>query len=168
MSGSHAPSPDSAFLIAKILGRLRALGWSVGTGESVTGGMVISGLVGAPGASASVRGGVVAYGTDLKSTLLSVAPELLAEVGPVDAKVAAAMARGAARVLGASVGVATTGVAGPDTQDGVPIGTVHVACFVASDASCQVRSHAFAGSRTSIREQATGAALSLLSDCLGS
>ena len=74
-----------------------------------------------------LRGAVVAYATDLKGTLLDVDAALLDERGAVDPDVAVAMARSIRARLGADVGLATTGVAGPDPQDGQPPGTVHVA-----------------------------------------
>ena len=80
-----------------------------------------------PGASAVVRGSVVAYATELKAQVLGVDADLLAAGGAVQAEVARQMATGVCRVLGADVGVATTGVAGPDPQDGQPVGTVFVA-----------------------------------------
>jgi nicotinamide-nucleotide amidase len=79
-----------------------------------------------PGASAVYRGGVVSYATDLKHTLLGVDGALLAEVGAVHPEVAAAMARGARERLGADLALSTTGVAGPDPQDGKAPGTVWV------------------------------------------
>ena len=80
-----------------------------------------------PGASSVLRGAVVAYATDLKGTLLDVDRALLDARGAVDPDVAGEMARGVRARLGADVGLATTGVAGPDPQDGQPPGTVHVA-----------------------------------------
>ena len=102
---------------------------TVAVAESLTGGLVVAALVGVPGASKVVRGGVVAYMTDLKSSLLGVDPDLLARVGAVDPDVALAMARGVAERLGADYGVATTGVAGPDPQDGQPVGRIYVATW---------------------------------------
>jgi nicotinamide-nucleotide amidase len=74
-----------------------------------------------------LRGGVVAYATDLKAALLGVDADLLAARGAVDPEVAAQMAVGVRRATGADVGLATTGVAGPDPQDGHPPGLVYVA-----------------------------------------
>ncbi len=102
-------------------------GRTLAVAESLTGGSVASALVDIAGVSAVLRGGVVAYATELKTSLLGVDAGLLVREGPVHAEVAAAMARGVAERLGADVGLATTGVAGPDPQDGVVPGTVHVA-----------------------------------------
>jgi nicotinamide-nucleotide amidase len=97
-------------------------GWTLGLAESVTGGLVASRCVNVAGASEWFRGGVVSYASEVKFGVLGV-PD-----GPVvTADAALAMARGARRVLGADVGVALTGVAGPTEQDGQPVGTVFVA-----------------------------------------
>jgi len=112
---------------ADLLRALDARGWSIAAAESLTGGRVTATLIDIPGASAHVRGGIVAYATDLKARVLGVDAELLAERGAVDGDVALAMAGGVCRVLGSDVGLATTGVAGPDAQDGKPVGTVHLA-----------------------------------------
>jgi nicotinamide-nucleotide amidase len=100
---------------------------TIATAESLTGGLVAAALTSVPGASAVFVGGIIAYSAELKAQLLDVPAELLDRVGTVDPDVAAAMASGARRRLGAAIGIATTGVAGPDPVDGKPVGTVHVA-----------------------------------------
>ena len=145
---------------ADVVGRLREAGLTVATAESLTGGLVAAALTDVPGASAVVRGGVVAYATDLKASVLGVDRGLLARRGAVDPDVAGQMAAGVRRALGADVGVATTGVAGPDPADGRPVGTVFVA--VVHDGGTAVREHAFTGSRTGIRAASVAAALDLL------
>ncbi len=105
---------------------------TVAVAESLTGGLVLSTLVDVPGASRVLRGGVVAYATDVKAALLDVDPALLAAQGAVDPLVARQMAQGAARRLGADLGLATTGVAGPDPQDGFAPGTAFVAAALGS------------------------------------
>lgn len=149
---------------AEVIEALRERGWGVGTAESLTGGLVCAALTGVPGASVAVRGGVVAYATDLKASVLGVDPGLLAARGAVDPEVAAQLAHGAARVLGCEVGVATTGVAGPDPIEGHPVGTVHVA--VRTPAGIQVESLALTGDRETIRAAAVAAALALAWRCL--
>ena len=141
-----APMHDAA---ARLLAVLETRGWSLAVAESLTGGAVCAGLVDVPGASRVLRGGVVAYATDLKAALLGVPQALLAERGAVDPEVAAAMAAGVRERLGADVGLATTGVAGPDPQDGRPPGTVHVA--VASPAGTRVASWHAPGDRAAVR-----------------
>jgi nicotinamide-nucleotide amidase len=152
---------------ADIVVRLVELAQTVGSAESLTGGLVVATLVDPPGASAVVRGGVVAYATPLKSSVLGVDAALLAERGAVDAEVARQLAVGARRVLGVDWGVATTGVAGPDPQDGMPVGCVFVA-VAAPDGSVAVERHDLSGGRPEIRAGAVDAALTLLARQLGS
>lgn len=128
--------------------------------ESLTGGLLTSTLVDVPGASAVVRGGIVAYQTDVKSKLLGVDAELLATAGAVDPRVAEQMAVGAAGRLEAACAVATTGVAGPDPQDGRPVGTVFIGLARGTDV--RVERFAFSGDRAGIRRQTVDAALDLL------
>jgi nicotinamide-nucleotide amidase len=111
----------------RLLAEAAARGWTIGVAESLTGGLVTAALVAVPGASRVLRGGIVAYATDLKAGLLGVDADLLAERGAVDEAVAAQMAAGIRTATGASVGLATTGVAGPDPQDGQEPGVVFVA-----------------------------------------
>lgn len=101
-------------------------GATVAAAESLTGGGLGQLLSETPGASATYRGAIVAYLTEVKESLLGVPAGLLAERGPVDPDVATAMAQGVRERLGASYGVALTGVAGPDAADGVAPGTVYV------------------------------------------
>jgi PncC family amidohydrolase len=108
-----------------------------------------------------VRGGVVAYATDLKSALLGVPGDLLARHGPVDPDVAVAMADGVRRQLGASYGLATTGVAGPGPADGKPQGTVFVAVAAPSGTSCDGL-EGLPGDRQQVREATVRWALSSL------
>lgn len=135
--------------------------------ESLTGGLLAGAVVGVPGASAVLRGGIVAYATDLKASLLGVDPELLARCGPVDPEVAAQMADGARTRLGATWGVATTGVAGPDPQDGMPVGRVYVAVTGGPTGSTrQVRRLDLSGDRAAIRAASVEAARRLVGECL--
>ncbi len=150
------PDDDVA---ARLLRALEARGWTVAVAESLTGGAVCARLVEVPGASRVLRGGVVAYATDLKAGLLGVDPALLAERGAVDPAVAAAMAHGVRVRLAADVGLATTGVAGPDPQDGYPPGTVHVA--VATAGTSRVASWRLPGDRPQVRAATVAGLLAL-------
>ena len=127
--------------------------------ESLTGGLVMACLIDVPGASRVVRGGVVAYATDLKASLLGIDAALLEARGPVDPEIAGAMAEGARRCLGADVGLATTGVAGPDAQGGHVPGTVHVA--VATPTATLIRSLHLRGDRSEVRVGAQAAVIDL-------
>jgi nicotinamide-nucleotide amidase len=142
---------------SQVVAALVAAGRTVSTAESLTGGLVCAALTDVPGASAVVRGAVVAYATELKARVLGVDPQLLAAGGAVQAEVARQMATGVCRVLGSDVGVATTGVAGPEPQDGHPVGTVFVA--VAADGQVLVRELTLAGDRAAIRTATVDAAL---------
>ncbi len=149
---------------AHLLALLEERGWTIGLAESLTGGLLTSALVDVPGASASVRGGVVAYATDLKHSLLRVDAALLAEHGPVHPLVAAQLATGVRDLLGrhgqpCEVGLATTGVAGPDPVDGQPVGTVHLG--LATPHGTRVESLLLHGDRQAIRSATVEAALAL-------
>ena len=133
---------------------------SLAVAESLTGGLVADAIVSVPGASAVFRGGVVAYASDLKATLLGVDPALLARVGAVDENVVAQMAQGVAERLGADLGLATTGVAGPDEQDGHPVGTVFVAVARVGHGA-KVAQLSLHGDRATIRALSVRAVLDL-------
>lgn len=133
--------------------------------ESLTGGALGAALTSVPGVSATFRGGVIAYATELKSSLLGVDAGLLARVGAVDARVAHEMAQGVRDRLSATYGLATTGVAGPDPQDGHPPGEVHLA--LAGPAGVVGVSLALAGDRAQVRSEAVRRALALARDRLG-
>lgn len=150
---------------AEVVEALRRAGLTVATAESLTGGLVCAALTDVAGASVVVRGCVVAYATDLKARVLGVDPDLLAASGAVHEDVAGQMAVGVCRVLGADVGVATTGVAGPDPQDGQPVGTVFVAVAHAGDVHVQPLS--LRGDRPGIRRDTVAAALDLVAAVVG-
>lgn len=138
----------------ELIAQLAERSWSVGTAESLTGGLVVSALVSVPGSSAVVRGGVVAYDTGVKEHALGVDAALLADRGAVDPDVARQMAHGAREALAvggvpAAVGMSTTGIAGPTSPDGQPVGTVHVA-VVTPDGE-RTSSSVFAGGREEVR-----------------
>ena len=138
---------------------------TVATAESLTGGLVADAFVSVPGTSAVYRGGVIPYATPLKHELLGVAADLLENKGPVDPDVALQMAGGVAERLGATWGVATTGVAGPEPQDGVPPGVVYVA--VVGAGVRRVERLDLPGERVDIRRVATEKALALLTEVIG-
>ena len=146
--------------VAGVVHALVGRGETVATAESLTGGLVAAELVDVAGVSAAFRGGLVVYATELKHELAGVPRELLAERGPVDADVAVALAQGARERCGADWGIATTGVAGPEPQDGVPVGKVFVA--VAGPGVAEVRELKLDGGRAAIREATVVAAVDLL------
>ena len=150
--------------VARLIDALAAAGETVAVAESLTGGLVCSTLVHPAGASRVVIGGAVVYSTDVKASVLGVDQVLLAERGAVDAAVAVQMAAQIRTKFGSTIGVATTGVAGPDPQDGVAVGTVFVA--VTSDRGDSVEEHHFSGTRDDIRWAAVDAALAILENSL--
>jgi nicotinamide-nucleotide amidase len=155
-----SPVPDDD-LKQQLAETVQRRGWRVATAESVTAGLVADQLAQAPDASDWFLGGVVAYATEVKQKLLGVAP------GPVvNAETAEQMARGVADLLGAHVAVATTGVGGPDPEEGQPAGTVWFAVYVDGVTSSTVLQ--LPGDPEDVCTGAASAALRLLTDALAS
>ena len=142
------------------VGLLIGRGETIASAESLTGGMLAAALTSVPGASAAFRGGIVAYATDLKAAVLGVPDDLLERHGAVHPAVAEAMAEGARARLGTSVGISTTGVAGPDPAEGKPVGMVFIA--VAGPGGTVSRELALTGDRRAIRTATVESALDLL------
>jgi nicotinamide-nucleotide amidase len=159
-AGSGRPDPVAKAVIEALIARDQ----TIGTAESLTGGMLAAALTTVPGASAVFRGGIVAYAADVKTALLGVPASLIAEVGTVHEDVAVAMAQGARAVLGATIGVGTTGAAGPDPAEGHPVGTVHIA--VAAPGRIRHEALALAGGRDKIRHGTVQRVMRLLKGML--
>ena len=145
--------------VATLIADLARRGLSIATAESLTGGGLVARLVDVPGASH-----VCTYAVDTKASVLGVSESRLALTGPVDEQVARQMAAGARSLFGASIGLSTTGVAGPGPADGFPAGTVHIAC--AHPAGEEHRLLHLEGDRAQVRAGAIDAALALLRDVL--
>lgn len=145
---------------AAALDELRAHGLTLGCAESLTGGLLSAAVVAVPGASDVHRGAVVAYAAEVKAQVLGVDLSLLDAVGTVHPDVAAAMAKGAQRVLRCDVALATTGVAGPGPSEGHPAGTVHLACAWGEEV--HLRRLDLPGERAEVREASVRGALDLL------
>jgi nicotinamide-nucleotide amidase len=162
------PRPDAAIpVVSDLLSGLAARGLTLAVAESLTGGMLTSELIRPPGASDVVVGGVVAYDTALKQSILGVDGELLAEHGPVHPEVARQMADRVRRVLAvdgrpAELGLATTGVAGPTPQAGCAPGTVFVGIAV-GDAVEVIELH-LEGTRDQVRARTVGEAIQALAE----
>ena len=163
MSGAPAAGADAE--PAALLAALRARGWTVAVAESLTGGLLGGRITAVPGSSQYYLGGIVAYATDAKASLLGVDQRLLAEDGPVSEPVAAAMAEGARKAFGADLGLAATGVAGPTEQAGRPVGTLCLG--VADGAGAVTRTLTAPGDRTQVRLWTSAVALDLLRRRLG-
>ena len=139
-----------------VLSMLRKRGLTLALAESVTGGLVSGRLTQIAGASDVFRGAVVSYASDVKHEVLHVSP------GPVVSEAAAAqMAQGAKDLLGADVGLALTGVAGPDQQDGQPVGTLCVA-VVLPDGQVHTKTFALPGQREQMRQMSVISSLDML------
>jgi len=156
--------PDAGPLAERLVPVLVERGLTIGTAESLTGGLVCATLTSVPGASAVVRGGVVAYASEVKADVLGVDRDLLAREGAVCEPVAAQLATGILAVLGCAVGLSTTGVAGPDPADGQPVGTVFVGA--SGPWGILVERLALTGDREEIRAASVLAVLTLLEQAL--
>ena len=151
---------DDETLEAKIGRLLTGAKRTLGCAESLTGGLVGGRITTVVGSSEYYLGGVITYATEAKAAVLGVDRDLLTEQGPVSEAVAGAMAEGVRRVLGASVGLATTGVAGPADQGGQPVGTLCLG--VADSDGTATRKLRAPGDRAQIRAWAATTALDLL------
>ena len=150
---------------AALIRHLTTRGLTVAVAESLTGGLLVAELIRPAGASAVVRGGVVAYATAIKSSVLGVDTELLAEHGAVHPLVAEQMAAGIRRVLSidgreADIGISTTGVAGPDPQDGRQPGAVYLGLSQAR--GTRSIGLTLSGDRDTIRRETVSAAIDYL------
>lgn len=159
-----ASATDIAAAAARLIQTARARELTVGVAESLTGGSVTAALVAQPGASAVLHAGIVSYTNEMKTSLLGVDADLLAERGSVDPEVATAMAHGVRRTAGVDLGLATTGVAGPEPHDGKPVGTVFIAVSGPGVERCVEL--ALDGHRDQIRQQSTYEILELAADVL--
>jgi nicotinamide-nucleotide amidase len=145
---------------ARVHEELLRRGLTVASAESLTGGALGDLLSSTPGASATYRGGVVSYATEVKQRLLGVSDALVATYGVVSGPCAVQMAVGARDLLSADWAVSTTGVAGPDLQEGKPAGTVFVG-LAGPDGTTAVALH-LAGDRHSVRRETCREALAAL------
>lgn len=163
MTVGHAGADAGA---AEALAVLAERSWTLATAESLTGGLIGELLTSVPGASASYLGGVISYATRLKHTLAGVPSATLDALGPVAEQTAAAMASGVAARCGADWGLAVTGVAGPEPQDGHPVGRVFVGLARPATGWSAVQELRLTGDRAAIRWQTATAALALLTDAV--
>lgn len=160
--GDFCYSTDGSSLAEVVIARAIAAGEGIATAESCTGGMIATALTDVPGASAAYIGGVVAYANEVKMAALDVPPGLLAQFGAVSEETARAMAEGALALPGATLAVATTGIAGPDGgTDTRPVGLVWIALGVAGG-RVTASAHKLRGDRAAVRHRAMLIALDLL------
>ena len=146
--------------IARLTSAIKERQLSVGLAESMTGGALGEALVSLPGSGDWLAGGVISYMSRVKRDVLGVSD------GPVISESAAIeMAVGAARILSTRVGISTTGVAGPATMEGEPVGSTWIA--VALDGRARARHYQFAGTPTGVRRQAVAAAIRFAAHVVG-
>lgn len=156
---------DVHSLMTIISGQLCAKRWTIATAESCTAGLVANSLTLLSGSSRYFRGAVVAYAAECKQQVLGVEAQLLADHGIVSEPVAAAMAKGACRMMGTTVAVATTGVLGPNPEsDGTPAGTLCLAIHHESLPGRTATVSLTGRDRRANLDQATLAALQLVAD----
>ncbi|TAK15801.1 MAG: competence/damage-inducible protein A [Acidobacteria bacterium] len=160
--GESVFSTDGRSIESVVGDALKARALTIGVAESCTGGLVAGRLTDVPGSSAYVRGGVMAYSNGVKSGTLGVPAELIAQHGAVSEPVALAMAEGVRRTLGADVGVAVTGIAGPDggTPE-KPVGTVWFA-VAGPEGDTETYKRVVPGDRQVVRAWAVMVALDLV------
>jgi nicotinamide-nucleotide amidase len=158
------PKRDALREAALVHGLLLEREQTVATAESLTGGRLGMLLTETPGSSATYVGGVVAYATPLKVAVLGVPESLIEAHGVVSVECARAMAQAVRHLTGATFGLSTTGVAGPERQEGKPAGTVFVG--VAGPGEESVVALELAGSRFEIRDRTCAEALSALAAML--
>ena len=157
--GQHIFGHDDETPQSVALDMLMARGLTLATMESCTGGLLASLITDIPGSSNAFRGGLISYATELKEAW-GVPTEVIAAHGVISVETARAMAEAARQRTGADVGLSVTGVAGPDEQEGKPVGTVHIAA--ASPAGTRATSQQFRGPRAEIKLRAAYTALNLL------
>jgi nicotinamide-nucleotide amidase len=155
VSRTHRPAA------ADVVDLLRARGATLATAESLTGGRLAALVTEVPGASAVYLGGVVSYATSFKVDVLGVPAAIVEQYGVVSGECARAMAHGARRLTGALYALSTTGVAGPDLQEGKPAGTVYVA-LVGADGLEVILGMELTGDRSAIQERTCHEALAAI------
>jgi nicotinamide-nucleotide amidase len=153
------PASDQMTLAGALQAELFRRSLMLATAESLTGGRLGDVLSAAPGASDTYLGGVVSYATELKQKVLGVSEETVENHGVVSAECAGEMATGVRELTGADYAVSTTGVAGPTTQEGKPIGLVFIG--VAGPDGVRTERFQFDGGRAEIREKVVKAAIDL-------
>jgi nicotinamide-nucleotide amidase len=151
----------------EVVSRLADRGETLATAESLTGGLIGSLITEVPGASANYVGGAITYATGLKAALAGVPHAVLDANGPVAESTARAMAVGIAGRCDTDWGLAVTGVAGPEPQDGHPVGEVYLAVAYQPAGVVRSRRLALTGDRATIRGHTAHQGLRLLADALG-
>lgn len=139
---------DLAYELIQKLGQRHL---TISVAESLTGGLVAASLTQIPGASAVFKGGIIAYGDEIKQQVLKVDPALITKFTSISEPVVQSMATNVREIMNTDIGIATTGVAGPDKSDGFAPGIVFVAISIGDHKICQKLE--LVGDRTQIRDQ---------------
>ncbi len=147
---------DLAFELIKKLGQHNL---TISVAESLTGGLVAASLTQIPGASAVFKGGIIAYRDETKQQVLKVDPALITKFTSISEPVAQSMATNIREIMNTDIGIATTGVAGPDKSEGFAPGIVFVAISIGDHNICQKLE--LVGDRTQIRDQSVNAIFKL-------
>jgi PncC family amidohydrolase len=155
-----APAGDVMSLASTLQAELLRRSQMLATAESLTGGRLGDVLSAAPGASDTYLGGVVSYATEVKKSVLGVSDETVEKHGVVSAECAEEMATGVRELVGADYAVSTTGVAGPTSQEGKPVGLVFIG--VAGPGGVRSERFEFDGDRAEIREKVVASAIDLV------
>lgn len=157
--------PETKVMASTLMATLQVRDETLATAESITGGLLAALVTAVPGASKVYTGGVVSYATAVKQDLLKVPDDVVETDGVVSARCAEAMAAGVRDLIGTTYAVSTTGVAGPEPQEGKPVGTVYVG--LAGPDWCRSVALDLEGDRAQIREATCAAAISELMSALG-
>jgi nicotinamide-nucleotide amidase len=149
----------------EIIKRLRKKKWSLALAESCTGGLLGKNLTDVEGASKVIKGGVIAYSNKVKEKVLGVDKALLVSHGAVSSQVARVMAKNAASLMGADLGVSITGIAGPGGgSKEKPVGLVYIG--ISHPTGLVVKKYIFQGNRSGVRQRSLVKALQLIYDRL--
>lgn len=159
--GEYLYGYDDSSLLEEMMKLLKQHQLTIAAAESLTGGMFQEQLTSIAGASQIVKGGVVCYTNEVKANILHVKKETIANDGVVSERCAAELAENVAHLLDAKIGISFTGVAGPDEQEGKPVGTVYIGIYLDSQ-PIKVEKLKLAGNRNSIRKRAVKYGLYLL------
>lgn len=152
-------SSEPLALVERFVSVLRRARLTVATAESLTAGLISATIADVPGASAVLRGGLTAYNTVVKQGCLHIDPQLLEHHGAISSECAEAMAHQAQRLFGSDLAISATGVAGPEQQEGKPVGTVYVAVALTSEV--QSARLSLSGDRRTVRFATVESALAL-------
>ena len=147
---------DLAYELIQKLGQRHL---TISVAESLTGGLVAASLTQIPGASAVFKGGIIAYRDETKEQVLKVDPALITKFTSISEPVAQSMATNIREIMNTDIGIATTGVAGPDKSEGFAPGIVFVAISIGDHNICQKLE--LVGDRTQIRDQSVNAIFKL-------